>query len=460
VIGTPHYMAPEQAQASGEIDGRADIYALGILAFEAASGTLPFQGSTLVSLLKKHVLEPLPSLRDRCADCPEAVEAAIRKATEKRPEDRFQDAASFARELRRVYRGAFESPPPAAVPPAVDSQTSFYDAQQVREATAASLVQRALDGDLPGALRDLGRFGTEVVQDLTARLLTGVLGAGRADEVLRVEPELRAIAPRAPQALFFLARAYQQRGRFDDSIVLLMDAWRRNREDIEVAHELASTLAARGRKDEAEKVVAALVALRASDPRAHRRAAEVRYVALGDLTGAAASYGRAADLDATAYEPRQQQGFLLLELGRNEEAARALEDAVRRAPEAALAHQLLGRARALTGDSAGGRRAYARALELDPSASEARLVLLHNALEERRWLDAVRLAGEGLERNPSDRSLTLGLAFAREGLGEARVALRLYEALLQRDPRDPKAQIGFARCRKKSADPDDAPPAP
>jgi hypothetical protein len=62
----------------------------------------------------------------------------------------------------------------------------------------------------------------------------------------------------------------QARGRLADSIGILTDAWKRNRDDVEVAHELASVLAATGRKEEAEKVVNSLISWRANDPKAFR----------------------------------------------------------------------------------------------------------------------------------------------------------------------------------------------
>jgi serine/threonine protein kinase len=99
-IGTPEYMAPEQVQGQPS-DGRADIYALGVVLYEMLAGTVPFRAATPVATLYKHVHEPLPPLRQANSNVPAWLEAAVYKALAKRPEDRFQRASAFARALRQ-----------------------------------------------------------------------------------------------------------------------------------------------------------------------------------------------------------------------------------------------------------------------------------------------------------------------------------------------------------------------
>lgn len=86
--GTPAYMAPEQVLSS-EIDGRCDIYALGLTAFSALTGTHPFSSSP-VELLHHQVHTPVPRVTDRLPDSPEDLDQFIRIATEKDPGERFQ----------------------------------------------------------------------------------------------------------------------------------------------------------------------------------------------------------------------------------------------------------------------------------------------------------------------------------------------------------------------------------
>ena len=90
VIGTLHYMSPEQCSGE-EVDGRADIYALGVILYEMLTGTVPFEASNLVGVLNKHLQEaPLPpSQRAPQAQIPEALERIVLRCLEKDPGARY-----------------------------------------------------------------------------------------------------------------------------------------------------------------------------------------------------------------------------------------------------------------------------------------------------------------------------------------------------------------------------------
>lgn len=107
VIGTPAYMAPEQIAADPGLDHRADLYSLGVLAYELLAGRLPFSGDT-PRLLAAHQLEapvPLASLRP---DVPAPLADAVMRCLAKRPEDRWQRAE----DLRAALDPVLPSPPP------------------------------------------------------------------------------------------------------------------------------------------------------------------------------------------------------------------------------------------------------------------------------------------------------------------------------------------------------------
>ena len=96
ISGTPQYMAPEQATGT-DVDGRADIYALGIVAYELLTGRVPFAADTPVAVLMKHVQDqvPLPSPEE----VKEPLMRALLKALAKRPEDRWPTAVAFVAAL-------------------------------------------------------------------------------------------------------------------------------------------------------------------------------------------------------------------------------------------------------------------------------------------------------------------------------------------------------------------------
>ncbi|MGZ5174874.1 MAG: protein kinase domain-containing protein, partial [Burkholderiales bacterium] len=107
VLGTPHYLSPEQACAK-PLDGRSDLYSLGILFFEMLTGRRPFQAKDAVSLAHKHVHEPLPRLPAQAARYQEVVDCL----TAKRPQDRFAGAHELLAHLEAnaaTLRGAAET---------------------------------------------------------------------------------------------------------------------------------------------------------------------------------------------------------------------------------------------------------------------------------------------------------------------------------------------------------------
>ena len=99
ILGTPSYMAPEQISGAGSVDARADIYAAGILLYEAVTGRLPFTGATIFDIMRAQVDEAPAPPRTLRPDLPEAVEHVILTALAKDPAMRFQSAQAMAQAL-------------------------------------------------------------------------------------------------------------------------------------------------------------------------------------------------------------------------------------------------------------------------------------------------------------------------------------------------------------------------
>jgi eukaryotic-like serine/threonine-protein kinase len=98
-LGTPHYMSPEQATADRDLSNRSDVYSLGCVLYEMLTGAPPHTGPTAQSVLVRILTEPPRPVTDVRAAVPPHVAAAIAKALEKLPADRFEDASAFASAL-------------------------------------------------------------------------------------------------------------------------------------------------------------------------------------------------------------------------------------------------------------------------------------------------------------------------------------------------------------------------
>ena len=104
LVGTPAFMSPEQVQGN-PVDGRADIYALGIVLYRLLSGQLPFSNDSVTALINAHVDMPIPDIRSVKHNIPMVWQEVINKAMAKDPNDRYPSAGEFARDVAEVVSG-------------------------------------------------------------------------------------------------------------------------------------------------------------------------------------------------------------------------------------------------------------------------------------------------------------------------------------------------------------------
>jgi serine/threonine protein kinase len=105
VLGTPHYISPEQAQGEKGVDGRSDIYSLGATYYHLLTGQTPFDGSTLYEILSKHVTALLPNPQDLKEDIPDGVVHVLRRMMAKDPADRYAACGDLLQDLQEVLTG-------------------------------------------------------------------------------------------------------------------------------------------------------------------------------------------------------------------------------------------------------------------------------------------------------------------------------------------------------------------
>jgi len=179
--GTPQYMSPEQASGSA-IDARSDLYSLGVTAFFAATGRLPFESGTVEGFVAKHAAEPAPPLAPLVPTLPLRFAAAIDRCLAKDPRDRFPSAEDLAHEVGAASGALVRVPAPLARF-ARDSELIGADVTSYAGGMLASGILfetlRALEGDFFGILFGLEMVFIVVFGALSAARLAQLAGLAR-----------------------------------------------------------------------------------------------------------------------------------------------------------------------------------------------------------------------------------------------------------------------------------------
>ncbi len=145
-IGTPSYMSPEQAAGERDIDGRSDLYSLGIVSYQMLAGELPFQAPTVAGILMKQITEPAPDVLTKRPDVPDDLALAVARCLEKDPENRWPTADALRRALENRSVGGYRP-----------TGTGFRSASPRRSTARGS--GRAAERAGPPARRTSGRGG-------------------------------------------------------------------------------------------------------------------------------------------------------------------------------------------------------------------------------------------------------------------------------------------------------------
>jgi serine/threonine-protein kinase len=193
-LGTPDYAPPEQVNGQ-PVDGRADQYALGCVAFEMLSGTVPFKREMPIAVLYAHLSTPPPRLTSIRNDLPPAVDDVLARAMAKSPDERYPSCADFADALREAL-GLDPYDPSRAAPTPTMPMTSF-EAQAPVTWTAVVTADRDYYERIEPVYKE---DGTQMefpngYQEQSILLTGGELLIGRRSDSRQIYPDIDLIGP-------------------------------------------------------------------------------------------------------------------------------------------------------------------------------------------------------------------------------------------------------------------------
>jgi len=430
-LGTPAYMAPEQAAADPATDHRADIYAFGVVAYELLTGQAPFAGRPAQALLAAHMIELPEPLERRRSAVPQALASLVMRCLEKRPADRPQHAEEILRALDGI---------PVSRAPAAAARPSVAVLPMVNTSGAPENehFSDGLTDELIGALsqvRELTVSGRTSVfalkgKGLSIRAIADMLDVGHV---------LEGSVRRAGNRLKVSVQLVDAEGR-----ILWSDAYDRMVTDVfavqeEIAQAVVKALEIRLAPAPGPLVRPATANLQAYDLflkgrlLLHRFTPEDQERSIGYFEQAIAidsSYASAYAWLSYAYVFR----VVLTGCSNREEMARSrdyAQKAIELDPALADAHWALGLVLfTYSWDWENAGRALERAIALNPGHGDARHICGITLLHQRRFADALSQLTMALAADPllSDAHMTIGRVYLSMGQPE-RALPHLQEAV-------------------------------
>jgi tetratricopeptide (TPR) repeat protein len=438
VIGTPLYMAPEQVRGRNEaIDARTDVYALGVMLYEAATGRLPHVGRTLVEVYESILVADAVPPRALSRDVPVELEAICLRAIAREPERRFQTALAFAEALRGFLAGTRANT--VVRRRASPSRRRRWAAVAIAGVVAAVAVAAGVVARPRGAEVDAQRRGRE-------RLARGEYVAAVADLTAAIDRDPRCWSAYADRAAALDGLGALDAALKDHDAAVAGDPTRA------IAHlHRASTLLRLGRATEARDSLDEALRLDGTLADGLLMRAQVRAL-LDDLDGAFRDFEdalRRAPGDASVWHNR---AVLRLKCGDAIGALRDLDEAVAIRPHYAETRSVRATTRSWLGDSEGARRDYDEAIRLRPGHAATfsnRGSLRLSTGDPAGALDDFERA---VDLAPEDVMFRCNRALALEQLGRIAAALDELTEAVRRSPNASRPYAFRAIVRASSGD--------
>jgi serine/threonine-protein kinase len=457
-LGTPHYMSPEQAAGTHTVDARADQYALGAIAYELLMGEPPHTGATTPIIVARLMTEAPRAIRAARPAVPAGVEAAILRALEKAPADRFATCGAFAEALVKGASEADSAPvakghEPRLLPkPASKRLLPFAALLTLAAVIVVGITLRKRSDGSAGTNATATERSAE--RSLVVLPFTSVGGdtansyfaAGIADELtsaLTQIPGLRLAGRASAARIKEQGRGAREIGEALRVAAVLDGSVRRAGDRIRVSAELTSASDERVLWSQTyERTMADVFAVQDEITREIVSALQVRLSAASGAGGMRARGGttnlEAYDLYLRAMPLYKGRGSRLAEAERYLTQAIALDPGFARA-HAALASTLLAEpywVKGVTGRdvAARGRAAAQRAIALDDSLADGHQALGHSYTEAGEWTAARREYERAIALDPQFVEARYRMGEMLYRMGRSSESLGYLEAANRLDP--------------------------
>jgi serine/threonine protein kinase len=358
VMGTPAYLAPEQAVDSARADIRSDIYSLGCTLYFLLTARLPFYGSSAIDVILKHQLETAPPLTARCKDIPPGLQEVVSKTLAKRPEERYQTPAELVAALepfcRKSSAAAPEKEPPS--PPLRARRRRYFPILAGGAAVALML------GSL--ALLMLHRPKPDVLIAQTTRKEKQVfpISDTATEKVSKAMPLNRQEAVTCNNRGF----AHYEKKEYPEAIAAYTEAIRLDPQFAVAYNNRGLAHAAQREYEEAIEDYNQAIALNPEHARTYSNRGD-SYSDLKQYDRAIQDYDEAIQRDSKHAITYNNRGLARAAKGDYEGAIEDYSEAIRLKPELARAYYNRGIAYAKTGNAARAEADREKAASLDPS---------------------------------------------------------------------------------------------